>query len=65
MAGKSARTKRWRYTEWSNDGKLVAKELYDHASDPGEYRNLSIRPEFADACREMSYILKNGMNKFE
>jgi uncharacterized sulfatase len=64
MAGKSARTKRWRYTEW-NDGKLVAKELYDHASDPGEYRNLSALPEFADVCSQMSYILKNGMNKFE
>jgi uncharacterized sulfatase len=64
LDGMSIRTKRWRYIEWDN-GKLVARELYDHASDAGEYRNLAELPEFADVCAEMSDILKNGMNKFE
>lgn len=64
LGGMSIRTKRWRYIEWDN-GKLVARELYDHASDAGEYRNLAELPEFADVCAEMSDILKNGMNKFE
>lgn len=61
--GKSVRTKRWRYTEW-DEGK-VAVELYDHASDPGEYRNLAKNPDFKNVCKELSYLLKNGMNEFE
>ncbi|MCK5174793.1 MAG: DUF4976 domain-containing protein, partial [Planctomycetes bacterium] len=64
LHGKSIRTKRWRYTEW-NDGKLIARELYDHSSDPGEYRNLAEMDDFADVCAEMSKILKKGENKFE
>lgn len=35
--GESVRTDRWRYTEWS-DGE---RELYDHASDPQETRNVA------------------------
>ncbi len=34
--GDSVRTERWRYTRWS-DG---TAELYDHAADPGESRNV-------------------------
>lgn len=34
--GDSVRTDRWRYTRWS-DG---TAELYDHAADPGETRNV-------------------------
>ncbi len=62
LDGMSIRTKRWRYIEW-DDGKLVATELYDHSSDPGEYRNLAELPEFADVCAELSDILKSGANK--
>ena len=40
--GESVRTERWRFTRWS-DG---AVELYDHASDPEENRNVaSAHPE--------------------
>lgn len=35
--GRSVRTDRWRFTEWS-DG---AKELYDHAKDPEENHNVA------------------------
>jgi iduronate 2-sulfatase len=35
--GRSARSDRWRYTEWP-DGSL---ELYDHETDPGENTNLA------------------------
>lgn len=35
--GDSVRTDRWRYTEWS-DGE---RELYDHATDPQETRNMA------------------------
>jgi uncharacterized sulfatase len=41
VIGRSVRTDRWRYTEWG-DG--TAAELYDHAADPGEYRNLAATP---------------------
>ena len=37
--GRSVRTVRWRYTEW-NEGR-EGTELYDHTTDPGEYRNLA------------------------
>lgn len=40
--GYSVRTKRWRYTEWRaiEGGEVVARELYDHETDPLETRNL-------------------------
>jgi iduronate 2-sulfatase len=41
--GRTARTPRWRYTEWP-DG---SRELYDHDADPGEIANLASRPEHA------------------
>lgn len=41
--GYSARTDRHRYTEWRRlpDGEVLARELYDHAADPAESRNLA------------------------
>jgi len=65
LDGKSIRTKRWRYTEWQRKGKAIARELYDHASDPGEYRNLAESRDFAGVCTELSELLKNGHNKLE
>jgi hypothetical protein len=45
--------------------RILARELYDHASDPGEYRNLAELREFAGVCEELSTLLKNGQNKLE
>jgi iduronate 2-sulfatase len=45
--GRSVRTDRWRYTEWP-DG---SRELYDHAADPGELRNLAKGPPAQEAVR--------------
>jgi len=41
--GYSARTERWRYTEWRNwkTGTVVARELYDHDKDPLETVNVA------------------------
>ncbi len=49
--GRSIRTERWRYTEW-NEGR-AGTELYDHAADPREHRNLAARPEHAATIREL------------
>lgn len=41
--GYSLRTDRWRYTEWRDyrTGELLARELYDHVSDPQETVNVA------------------------
>jgi iduronate 2-sulfatase len=43
VMGRSIRTRRYRYTEWG-EGKHGV-ELYDHQTDPSEFRNLAIEPD--------------------
>ena len=39
--GYSTRSDRYRDTVWkTSDGQIVARERYDHKTDPGETRNL-------------------------
>ncbi|TWT67388.1 sulfatase [Allorhodopirellula solitaria] len=40
--GYSVRTAQWRYTQWHaiDGGEIIARELYDHANDPRESRNV-------------------------
>jgi hypothetical protein len=47
--GRSIRTERWRYTEW-DEGKKGA-QLYDHDSDPKEYKNLADDAKHADVVK--------------
>lgn len=62
--GFSIRTDRYRYTEWRprNNGRplrdrIIARELYDHAEDPAESRNLAeSHPEVA---ARLSAMLEN------
>jgi uncharacterized sulfatase len=53
--GRSVRTDRWRYTEW--DGGRRGVELYDHASDPHEWKNLAGQPQFADTVSRLHKLL--------
>jgi uncharacterized sulfatase len=53
--GRSVRTERWRYTEW-DDGKR-GSELYDHAADDGEHRNLAADPKQATVVQQMKRLL--------
>ena len=43
VMGRSVRDNRWRYTEWN--GGEQGRELYDYATDPGEFRNLALHPD--------------------
>ena len=43
VMGCSIRTHRWRYTEWAEGSSGI--ELYDHYSDPNEFRNLALAPD--------------------
>lgn len=58
VQGRTVRTARWRYTEWQgSDG---GGELYDHQTDPGEYRNLANDPAHAKQMAEMKQLLQTG-----
>jgi iduronate 2-sulfatase len=46
--GRTVRTERWRYTEWTGGA-----ELYDHAADPNEVKNLAADPALAATVAEL------------
>jgi iduronate 2-sulfatase len=56
--GRSIRTSRWRYNEWRKDDAIVARELYDHAADPGENRNLADSPQHHGTIERLSGRLR-------
>ena len=56
--GRSVTTERWRYTEW--EGGKAGRELYDHARDPLEHRNLAELPEFARVIARLKPSLPQG-----
>jgi uncharacterized sulfatase len=51
LFGRSVRTDRFRYTEW--DGGAKGAELYDHKTDPGEWKNLAGDPKATDAKADL------------
>ena len=55
--GYSLRTKRWRYTEWGENGK-EGNELYDCTADPDEMNNLAAKAEFKDRIAQLSKQLR-------
>jgi arylsulfatase A-like enzyme len=52
--GRTARSARWRYTEWP-DG---SRELYDHDADPAEITNVAGRPEHSATVAELGGTLE-------
>lgn len=62
--GNSIRTDRWRYVEWRQiaDGEVVARELYDHDTDPQETRSvLDEYPAIAERLsKQMAMTLDTG-----
>lgn len=63
--GYAMRTDRYRYVEWyswNNDqrGELLARELFDHSSDPQENTNLADAPDQQKVVSELSRKLAEG-----
>jgi len=57
--GYSLRKDQWRYTEWHRrDGKLVARELYDHSDSDLAKVNVVDNPENAELAGRMSELMK-------
>ena len=54
--GYSMRTARYRFTEWieRDSGNVMARELYDHANDPHETRNLANMLSARELVRKLS-----------
>lgn len=61
IMGRSMRTERWRYTEWTNPkNERVGIELYDHQSDPEENRNVVSDAAQADVIAQLAAQLRAG-----
>jgi arylsulfatase A-like enzyme len=66
VMGYSVRTARYRYTEWRNNWRtpekanVLARELYDHKSDPRETRNVADLTKYARDVQRLSLQLKDG-----
>ncbi len=62
IMGWTMRTHRYRYNEWKNQkkGKILARELYDHESDPQENVNVVENPSYAGAIKELEQMMKRG-----
>jgi iduronate 2-sulfatase len=60
--GYSLRTDRFRYAEWRDwkTGATVARELYDHQSDPEETRNVAEALEHADEVKKLAAMLESA-----
>lgn len=57
IEGKSVRNERWRYTEWDAGRKGI--ELYDHNSDPREFKNLATDPRYAKTVLTLQRLLQH------
>jgi iduronate 2-sulfatase len=61
IMGRSIRTERWRYTEWTNPkNEVVGMELYDEQNDPQENVNVAAALGNRETVSEMAKRLKAG-----
>ena len=62
IMGYSVQTNRYRYTEWIKDssGELLARDLFDHETDPDENVNISNKPESDAIIKDLSVLLDKG-----
>jgi arylsulfatase A-like enzyme len=62
LMGYAMRTDRYRFVEWRNrqTGEPVARELYDHQTDPAENESVAERPENGELLKQLAAKLKAG-----
>jgi len=62
IMGYAVRTHRHRYVEWrkGKKGKVQARELYDHETDPNETKNLAKKPNQKENLEHLQQILQSG-----
>ena len=62
VMGYALRTHRYRYVEWRDwkSKEVVARELYDHRSDPNESNNLAAESKHATTVQELAEMLERG-----
>ncbi|MCI0595148.1 MAG: sulfatase, partial [candidate division Zixibacteria bacterium] len=60
--GYAIRTERYRYVEWLDweNKTYIARELYDHETDPQESNNVAELPENAEIVQQLAAQLKAG-----
>ncbi len=57
--GTAMRTTRYRYVEWKDkQGKIAARELYDHTTDPQENTNVADDPARAQVLEKLGKLLE-------
>ena len=62
VMGYALRTHHYRYVEWRDwkSKEVVARELYDHRSDPNESYNLAAESKHATTVQELAEMLERG-----
>jgi arylsulfatase A-like enzyme len=60
--GRCVRTNRYRYVEWTkkNSDEMVARELYDHRTDPQENENVAHMPANREVISNLAAQLHAG-----
>lgn len=62
ITGYTIKYKTYSYTEWTRNksGQILARELYDHKTDPAENENIAGYPENKEIVKELSELLAGG-----
>jgi arylsulfatase A-like enzyme len=62
LMGYAVRSDRYRYVEWRKRGttEVVARELYDHQTDPNEDTNIAAKPDQAEVIARHAKLLAAG-----
>ncbi|HXG70396.1 MAG TPA: sulfatase, partial [Gemmatimonadaceae bacterium] len=62
VMGRTIRTDRYRYVEWTREatGEVLARELYDHATDPQENANVAAASRHSSTVADLARRLRNG-----
>ena len=62
IMGYTVQTERYRYTEWIREhtGELLARDLFDHQTDPEENRSIANDPANEELMQSLSDLLDRG-----